>query len=84
MIYGNYRTDAGRILVTPTPAMDRCCGRRAPADHRAAAQTTLGYVSQFLRTIPRVSALDIVAAAAREAGRCRRPRASGPAICSAA
>ena len=28
----------------------------------------MGYVSQFLRVIPRVAALDIVAAAAREAG----------------
>ncbi len=28
----------------------------------------MGYVSQFLRVIPRVCALDIVAAAARDAG----------------
>jgi alpha-D-ribose 1-methylphosphonate 5-triphosphate synthase subunit PhnL len=38
-------------------------------------QDTLGYVSQFLRVVPRVSALDIVAAAARglewEAARAR-------------
>jgi alpha-D-ribose 1-methylphosphonate 5-triphosphate synthase subunit PhnL len=31
-------------------------------------RTTLSYVSQFLRTIPRVGALEIVAAAAREEG----------------
>jgi alpha-D-ribose 1-methylphosphonate 5-triphosphate synthase subunit PhnL len=31
-------------------------------------KAAIGYVSQFLRTIPRVGALDIVAAAAREYG----------------
>jgi alpha-D-ribose 1-methylphosphonate 5-triphosphate synthase subunit PhnL len=31
-------------------------------------RTAIGYISQFLRTIPRVGALDVVAAAARETG----------------
>ncbi|MEM7196450.1 MAG: phosphonate C-P lyase system protein PhnL [Pseudomonadota bacterium] len=63
MIYGNYRTDAGRILVHD--------GHRttdvASADPREVLrlrETTIGYVSQFLRVIPRVSALDIVKAGA--------------------
>jgi alpha-D-ribose 1-methylphosphonate 5-triphosphate synthase subunit PhnL len=30
--------------------------------------STIGYVSQFLRVIPRIGAIDIVAAAARESG----------------
>ncbi|MDX2204294.1 MAG: phosphonate C-P lyase system protein PhnL [Hyphomicrobiaceae bacterium] len=68
MIYGNYRTDAGSILVT---------GPRGPVDVATAPArallalraTTLGYVSQFLRTIPRVGALDVVAAEAAATGR---------------
>jgi alpha-D-ribose 1-methylphosphonate 5-triphosphate synthase subunit PhnL len=60
MIYGNYRCDNGRILV-------RHGGHRvdvARADPReilALRASTLGYVSQFLRAIPRVSAIDVVA-----------------------
>ncbi|MBB5752940.1 phosphonate C-P lyase system protein PhnL [Prosthecomicrobium pneumaticum] len=63
MIYGNYRADRGRILVAHEGAMVDV----AAADPRTVLglrARTLGYVSQFLRVIPRVSALDIVAAAA--------------------
>ena len=67
MIFGNYRVDAGCIEVRD--------GRQwvdlASAPPRRILrlrQSTIGYVSQFLRTIPRVGALDIVAAAARETG----------------
>src|SRR5262249_3788949 len=67
MIYGNYRVDTGRVLVTgETETVD--VASASPRQILALRQTTLGYVSQFLRTIPRVGALDIVAAAAREAG----------------
>jgi alpha-D-ribose 1-methylphosphonate 5-triphosphate synthase subunit PhnL len=65
MIYGNYRTDAGRILVNARAGWTDVAAA-APRQIIALRQTTLGYVSQFLRTIPRVSALDIVAAAVRE------------------
>ncbi len=60
MIFGNYRCDAGEILV-------RNDGERfdvARADPRrilALRRTTLGYVSQFLRAVPRVPAIDVVA-----------------------
>ena len=60
MIFGNYRCDAGEILV-------RHDGERidvARADPRrilALRRTTLGYVSQFLRAVPRVAAVDVVA-----------------------
>jgi alpha-D-ribose 1-methylphosphonate 5-triphosphate synthase subunit PhnL len=65
MIYGNYRTDEGRILVnTRSGWVDVAAA--LPRQILTLRQTTLGYVSQFLRTIPRVSALDIVAAAAAE------------------
>ncbi len=59
-LYGNYGAGAGRILL-------RHRGQDldlATADPRAvieARRETLGYVSQFLRVIPRVSTRDIVA-----------------------
>ena len=67
MIYGNYRADAGRILVRDEPDwidMTEASPRRIIGLRR----TAIGYISQFLRTIPRVAALDVVAAAARETG----------------
>lgn len=68
MIYGNYRTDGGAILVRgPNGPVDvATAGARAVISLRA---TTLSYVSQFLRTIPRVAALDVVAAEAASTGR---------------
>jgi len=59
-LYGNYRADAGQILVRHRGAMVDL----ASADPRAVLavrQETLGYVSQFLRVVPRVPALDVVA-----------------------
>jgi alpha-D-ribose 1-methylphosphonate 5-triphosphate synthase subunit PhnL len=62
-LHANYRVDAGKILV-------RHHGRFvdiAAADPRtilAVRRDTIGYVSQFLRTIPRVPTIDIVAEAA--------------------
>ena len=47
-----------------------------------ARRRIMGYVSQFLRVIPRVSALDIVAAAARDAGLdARRPHKTARLRC---
>jgi alpha-D-ribose 1-methylphosphonate 5-triphosphate synthase subunit PhnL len=60
MVYGNYAVDCGSILLQgPDGAVDI-----AAADPRqvlAARRTTMGYVSQFLRCVPRVGALQIVA-----------------------
>lgn len=67
MIYGNYRTDGGRILVRDSQEWADVAGA-APRRVINLRRTTIGYISQFLRTIPRVSALDVVAAAARETG----------------
>src|SRR5262245_36261567 len=67
LIYGNYRADAGRILVRDEPDwidVTEASPRRIVGLRRSA----IGYISQFLRTIPRVGALDVVAAAARETG----------------
>jgi alpha-D-ribose 1-methylphosphonate 5-triphosphate synthase subunit PhnL len=59
-LYGNYRAEAGAILVRHADQMVDI----ATADPRsilAIRHSSLGYVSQFLRVVPRVSALDIVA-----------------------
>ncbi|KPL53497.1 alpha-D-ribose 1-methylphosphonate 5-triphosphate synthase subunit PhnL [Prosthecomicrobium hirschii] len=67
MIYGNYRCDSGRILVRDR---DETVDVASAEPRRIVRlrRTTLGYVSQFLRAIPRVSALDLVVAAARDQG----------------
>ncbi|MEJ0019950.1 MAG: phosphonate C-P lyase system protein PhnL [Acetobacteraceae bacterium] len=59
-LYGNYRAESGSILVRHHGAMVDL----ANADPRtvlAVRHETLGYVSQFLRVVPRVPALDVVA-----------------------
>jgi alpha-D-ribose 1-methylphosphonate 5-triphosphate synthase subunit PhnL len=60
MVYGNYAVDSGAIVLSHKgKPVDL-----ATADPRTVLQLrrdTIGYVSQFLRTVPRVSALDVVA-----------------------
>lgn len=66
--YGNYRTEAGRILVSHNgQSVD--IASAPPRAVLAARRDVIGYVSQFLSVIPRVSALDLVASVARSAGR---------------
>ncbi|WHO73389.1 phosphonate C-P lyase system protein PhnL [Rhizobium sp. BT03] len=60
MIYGNYAVDTGQILIRH----DERIVDLAAADPRTVLHVrrhTLGYVSQFLRTVPRVAAIDVVA-----------------------
>lgn len=60
MLYGNYAADAGQIIISHRGGLLDL----AAADPRtviAIRRETVGYVSQFLRTVPRVSAIDIVA-----------------------
>lgn len=60
MLYGNYAVDQGQILVDHGGRIVDI----ASADPRTVLEVrrgTLGYVSQFLRTVPRVSTLDVVA-----------------------
>ncbi|PLX38258.1 MAG: phosphonate C-P lyase system protein PhnL [Hyphomicrobiales bacterium] len=67
MIYGNYRCEEGEILVhSDGGTVDIATAE--PRDVLELRRTTLGYVSQFLRVIPRVSALDLVAEPLLEAG----------------
>jgi alpha-D-ribose 1-methylphosphonate 5-triphosphate synthase subunit PhnL len=66
-IYGNYHTDAGRILVRHDgQTVDMATAR--PRDILEVRARTLGYVSQFLRVIPRVPTIDLVAQPLRHAG----------------
>lgn len=60
MIFGNYRCDAGQILVRQEgePVDVARADARAILNLR---RTTIGYVSQFLRAVPRVAAIDVVA-----------------------
>jgi alpha-D-ribose 1-methylphosphonate 5-triphosphate synthase subunit PhnL len=60
MVYGNYGVDAGAILLRHRGGTVDL----ATADPRTVLtlrRDSIGYVSQFLRTVPRVSALDVVA-----------------------
>jgi alpha-D-ribose 1-methylphosphonate 5-triphosphate synthase subunit PhnL len=67
LIYGNYRADGGRIEINgPAGWVD--VARAAPRTVLTLRAGTIGYVSQFLRVIPRIGALDIVATAARDSG----------------
>lgn len=79
MVHGGYAVDAGSILL----AHDGEAVDLATAEPRvvlAARRRTMGYVSQFLRAVPRVAAVDVVAAPLVESGTPReaaRERARG-------
>lgn len=56
MVYGNYLSDAGAILVGGLDV-----ARAAPREIIALRRERLGYVSQFLRVVPRVPTREVVA-----------------------
>ncbi len=60
MLYGNYAVDAGQILIEHHGHLVDLA-KAAPRSVLEVRRDTLGYVSQFLRVVPRVSALDVVA-----------------------
>jgi alpha-D-ribose 1-methylphosphonate 5-triphosphate synthase subunit PhnL len=60
MIYGNYRCDAGRIGIRHEDAVIDLA-KAEPRQVLGIRRSTIGYVSQFLRAVPRVAALDVVA-----------------------
>jgi alpha-D-ribose 1-methylphosphonate 5-triphosphate synthase subunit PhnL len=60
MIFGNYRCDGGRIGVRHDGAVIDLAGAE-PRQILAVRRTTIGYVSQFLRAVPRVATIDVVA-----------------------
>lgn len=60
MIFGNYRCDHGRIAVRHDGAVVDIVTAQ-PRDILRVRRQTIGYVSQFLRAVPRVATLDVVA-----------------------
>jgi alpha-D-ribose 1-methylphosphonate 5-triphosphate synthase subunit PhnL len=76
MIFGNYRCDGGQVLVRDGSATIDVA-RAEPRQILGLRRTVMGYVSQFLRAVPRVPALDVVAEpliadpASREEARAR-------------
>ncbi len=60
MLYGNYAVDEGQIIVQHDNGLIDLANA-SPRTVLAVRRQTIGYVSQFLRTVPRVSALDVVA-----------------------
>jgi alpha-D-ribose 1-methylphosphonate 5-triphosphate synthase subunit PhnL len=67
MIYANYTCPAGKILVRHD---DQWVDMAAAHPHQVldVRRRTMGYVSQFLRVVPRVPAIDIVAEPLRALG----------------
>ena len=66
-LYGNYRADTGSIRVRQDDAWIELVGAE-PRTVLDVRHRTMGYVSQFLRVIPRVSAADVVAEPLRRRG----------------
>jgi len=56
MIYGNYRAEAGQILIAGTDLVTA-----SPREVMAARRYVVGYVSQFLRVLPRIPTIKVVA-----------------------
>lgn len=66
-IYANYRIQQGQILVRHRDDWIDMAGA-APRQLLEVRRLTMGYISQFLRVIPRVPALDIVSEPLRGLG----------------
>jgi alpha-D-ribose 1-methylphosphonate 5-triphosphate synthase subunit PhnL len=60
MIFGNYRCDGGRIGIRHDGAVIDLA-HAEPRDVLSVRRATIGYVSQFLRAVPRVATVDVVA-----------------------
>ena len=70
MLYGNSAVDEGQIIVKHDDELIDLA-TASPRTVLAIRRQTIGYVSQFLRTVPRVSALDVVAEPLVERGEDR-------------
>jgi alpha-D-ribose 1-methylphosphonate 5-triphosphate synthase subunit PhnL len=60
MIFGNYRCDGGRIGIRHQGAV-LDLARAEPREILSVRRATIGYVTQFLRAVPRVPTVDVVA-----------------------
>ncbi|HTH97951.1 MAG TPA: phosphonate C-P lyase system protein PhnL [Stellaceae bacterium] len=66
-LYANYKPDRGQVLVRHGQNLVDMASA-SPREVLAVRRLSLGYVSQFLRVIPRVPALDVVAQPAIDLG----------------
>ena len=66
MVYGNYLAEAGSVIVGGLDV-----ARAEPREILRLRREVLGYVSQFLRVVPRVPTLEVVAEPLRAVGRSR-------------
>lgn len=55
ILYGNYLAEAGRVVIDGLDIT-----KAEPREILALRRQTLGYVSQFLRVVPRVPTIDVV------------------------
>jgi alpha-D-ribose 1-methylphosphonate 5-triphosphate synthase subunit PhnL len=60
MIFGNYRCDGGRIGIRHEGALIDLA-KAEPRQILSVRRASIGYVSQFLRAVPRVATIDVVA-----------------------
>ena len=60
MIFGNYRCDGGRIGIRHNGTVIDLATAE-PRQVLSVRRSTIGYVSQFLRAVPRVATIDVVA-----------------------
>ena len=60
MIFGNYRCDGGQIGIRHDGTLLNIA-KAEPRDVLRVRRDTIGYVSQFLRAVPRVATIDVVA-----------------------
>jgi alpha-D-ribose 1-methylphosphonate 5-triphosphate synthase subunit PhnL len=60
MMFGNYRCDSGRIGIRHR-GVQIDLATAEPRQILSVRRSTIGYVSQFLRAVPRVAAIDVVA-----------------------
>jgi alpha-D-ribose 1-methylphosphonate 5-triphosphate synthase subunit PhnL len=60
MIFGNYRCDTGRIDIRHQGSVIDLASAE-PRQILSVRRATIGYVSQFLRAVPRVPTIDVVA-----------------------
>ena len=60
MLYGNYAANEGQIIARHGDGLVDLV-TADPRTVMAVRRDTIGYVSQFLRTVPRVAAIDVVA-----------------------
>ncbi|WP_397532986.1 phosphonate C-P lyase system protein PhnL [Roseateles sp.] len=74
-LYGSYGADGGQLLVNTADGATLDLVKAAPQQVIALRRRALAYVSQFLRVLPRVSALEVVAERAISAGETDEQRA---------